>query len=822
MPTSRTITINGTTYDLSANRSWDITSMIYPAAGIPLSTGTAWGTSITNNSANWNTAYGWGNHASAGYLTGITSTQVTTALGYTPYNGTTNPNGYITGISFANVSSKPTTLSGYGITDAVPSSRTITINGTALDLSANRSWTVSGSDSTKLPLSGGTLTGNLKITPVSESWGEGLAFVMPATTTWGGIRWRRERADYDGNWAIGYTALDNSDDLVFIANNGSTQVNNILRLQKDGTIKIRYRTYIHTYGASGGENLFTQLESPSTANGRAQFVLSSSYSDLVIASSQSNNNHGSTLSFTTYNPSNAADYRKFVINQGNWGARAGFLDFGFADTASGMTNPHNLINSSYVTLTVNGYNKRIGIDQMSPSYTLDVNGLINTPTGFISVSNPWGTSNSAFFPNGITTAGGTNWIYGNTYIGNAPSNGAGSSIGSNGSFQFRNSNTSGTWGYAGQFVDRNNAANNYASYSFEQEYGNHSWGIVARFHIQQSGADRPSIQFSSASSNTRWSIGYVSGSDDNFRITQNHSYRIDGSGISDGWGTERLRIDTGGNISNGSVWINSGANSNNYNENIRLFNAPNGVSVIAFSATGDSGMPTTSILGYSDRMEFRYNNNWQFRIWSGYATFAGNLNTAGKITVDNATLDSHFLAAGGAPSYRLANSVSGPAYQGLLGMATYYGHFVSMCNPGDTVVLGITSGGRVFITSGANGAYMSYNATSFTSNSDIRLKNITGGIDNAIDKIKSLRAIKYTWKSDDTNKVNIGLVAQEVQAVLPELVDVGNDSMGTLGVRYSEMIPVVVKGIQEQQNKIEELTNMVSLLQETIQTLLNK
>jgi hypothetical protein len=44
-------------------------SMVYPSAGIPISTGTAWGTSITNNSSNWNTAYGWGNHASAGYLT---------------------------------------------------------------------------------------------------------------------------------------------------------------------------------------------------------------------------------------------------------------------------------------------------------------------------------------------------------------------------------------------------------------------------------------------------------------------------------------------------------------------------------------------------------------------------------------------------------------------------------------------------------------------------------------------------------------------------------------------------------------------------------
>lgn len=38
-------------------------SMVYPGAGIPVSTGSAWGTSITDNSSNWNTAYSWGNHA---------------------------------------------------------------------------------------------------------------------------------------------------------------------------------------------------------------------------------------------------------------------------------------------------------------------------------------------------------------------------------------------------------------------------------------------------------------------------------------------------------------------------------------------------------------------------------------------------------------------------------------------------------------------------------------------------------------------------------------------------------------------------------------
>lgn len=81
----------------SGTRSWTALptggSMTYPGAGIPVSTGTAWGTSIVNNSTNWNTAYSWGNHA-----------------------GLYRPIAWVP--TFAQITSKPTTLSGYGITDA--------------------------------------------------------------------------------------------------------------------------------------------------------------------------------------------------------------------------------------------------------------------------------------------------------------------------------------------------------------------------------------------------------------------------------------------------------------------------------------------------------------------------------------------------------------------------------------------------------------------------------------------------------------------------------------------------------------------------------
>ena len=92
-------------------------SMTYPTAGIAVSTGTAWGTSITDSSASWNSAYGWGNHASAGYATTawVSSQGFVTGTPWTGY-------GYVTGTPWTGYgywgsSSHPTTLSGYGITD---------------------------------------------------------------------------------------------------------------------------------------------------------------------------------------------------------------------------------------------------------------------------------------------------------------------------------------------------------------------------------------------------------------------------------------------------------------------------------------------------------------------------------------------------------------------------------------------------------------------------------------------------------------------------------------------------------------------------------
>jgi hypothetical protein len=75
-----------------------------------------------------------------------------------------------------------------------------------------------------------------------------------------------------------------------------------------------------------------------------------------------------------------------------------------------------------------------------------------------------------------------------------------------------------------------------------------------------------------------------------------------------------------------TMWISYNTNNNNsYNENIRLFAADNGASVIAFRASGTSGTPTNSIIGLSDRLEIRQGGQWQLRSYTDYVEAYGSL-----------------------------------------------------------------------------------------------------------------------------------------------------------------------------------------------------
>jgi hypothetical protein len=114
---------------------------------------------------------------------------------------------------------------------------------------------------------------------------------------------------------------------------------------------------------------------------------------------------------------------------------------------------------------------------------------------------------------------------------------------------------------------------------------------------------------------------------------------------------------------------------------------------------------------------------------------------------------------------------------------------------------------------GSGGVYLASGGTSWTSASDEILKNINNVIGNAIDKLNTLRAVNFSWKSDTSNKENLGLIAQDVEAVFPQIVDTDKD--GLMGVRYTELIPVLVKAIQEQQSQIETLKSKIEILEQS-------
>lgn len=116
------------------------------------------------------------------------------------------------------------------------------------------------------------------------------------------------------------------------------------------------------------------------------------------------------------------------------------------------------------------------------------------------------------------------------------------------------------------------------------------------------------------------------------------------------------------------------------------------------------------------------------------------------------------------------------------------------------------------------GVQLTYGATSWSSVSDIRLKNISGGFKNALNDVAKLEAIKFTWKNDSDKIQQVGLSAQSVQSVLPEAVSSVESTSESgepteyLSVRYSEVIPLLVAALQESKQRIETLESELASL----------
>ena len=187
------------------------------------------------------------------------------------------------------------------------------------------------------------------------------------------------------------------------------------------------------------------------------------------------------------------------------------------------------------------------------------------------------------------------------------------------------------------------------------------------------------------------------------------------------------------------------------------------------------------------------------------------------------TADTIAFAEGGAESMRIDSSgnllIGSTTSTGKLRIkqsADAYSGAIILENFGNTNYWG-------FVVGSDNNLYFGYNNTSrgvfnnatgaYTTISDANLKENVINYTNALDKVNLLRPVTYNF-IDDKNKYNqIGLIAQEVLNVIPEIVAKPANEDGYYGLNYAGLTPILIKAIQEQQTIINDLKARVEILE---------
>ena len=108
------------------------------------------------------------------------------------------------------------------------------------------------------------------------------------------------------------------------------------------------------------------------------------------------------------------------------------------------------------------------------------------------------------------------------------------------------------------------------------------------------------------------------------------------------------------------------------------------------------------------------------------------------------------------------------------------------------------------------------NITAYYS-SDIKLKDNLRPIESALFKVNQISGYEFDW-NEHSHEIqqekghDVGLVAQEVEKVLPEVIQIRED--GIKAIAYEKVVPLLVEAIKEQQTLIEDLSNRIKTLEE--------
>jgi hypothetical protein len=107
-----------------------------------------------------------------------------------------------------------------------------------------------------------------------------------------------------------------------------------------------------------------------------------------------------------------------------------------------------------------------------------------------------------------------------------------------------------------------------------------------------------------------------------------------------------------------------------------------------------------------------------------------------------------------------------------------------------------------------------------TISSDARLKSNIVALGPTLISLLQLEAKSYTMKNDAEQKQKIGLLAQEVQKVFPELVS--EDDNGMLAVNYQALVPVLINALKELESETSSLESQMSEFEKIIPVLIEQ
>lgn len=178
------------------------------------------------------------------------------------------------------------------------------------------------------------------------------------------------------------------------------------------------------------------------------------------------------------------------------------------------------------------------------------------------------------------------------------------------------------------------------------------------------------------------------------------------------------------------------------------------------------------------------------------------------------------LTFGTSPRATVAASIEGTAANGRASLIEFTSSGLSLRGSPSTGGIEIDGSGRVGImTTPTN--YLTIGvgrgpgiADGWVTHSSRRWKENIKRISGALAKVQRLRGVTYDWKTN--GKHDIGLIAEEVGEVVPEVVEYEENGRDARSVDYARLVAVLIEAVKKQQKEIEKQQAMIDTLQERV------